>query len=246
MSDSLLAIAPVGPKPLLPKSVHTKLHVLYAQVPGVSCQNCNRPGQCCELTQVEVDADFATMYPLYAVEYLNIVDYVRTHFDADRQRELLTFTDERPRRCPFLTEVGGCSIHPVRPLTCRTYGVLNHKQQVQAVATVSEGQVPSNWVQAFLKIETHTVCEQTVLQESDKLGAHMEAMVSFDYERKLIEMGKTIEVPDGDRQKIFETTSGRPRPIRWTWGGFNALMQTPLSWAKKHFKQVWSSSFLAE
>ena len=66
-----------------------------------------------------------------------------------KQRALLDIVDERPRRCPFLTDEGGCSIHPARPLTCRTYGVLNHVSQVKATAASAHGEVPGQWVSLF-------------------------------------------------------------------------------------------------
>ena len=86
MSDSLLQIA----LPILPEDTRTRLNAVYAQVPAVSCTGCDAPGSCCELTDAEYDDDFATMYPLYAVEYINIIDYVSlTLLPQKKQRELL-------------------------------------------------------------------------------------------------------------------------------------------------------------
>lgn len=248
MSDSLIHIVPpVGQhKSLLPDAVRARLETLYAQVPGVSCSGCDQPGSCCELTDAEWDDDFATMYPLYAVEYLNIVDYVRTHFDAERQREFLEITDERPRRCPFLTASQGCSIHPVRPMTCRTYGVLNRAEQVEVAAKAVADEVPENWVAMFLSTERYTVCPKTALQEPDKVHTHLSSMLTLDYEREMIEMSNTVALMDVERQGVFERVSGKSRPTRWTWGGFNTLVQTPLSWFKRHFKSVWRATFLGE
>jgi Fe-S-cluster containining protein len=248
VSDSLIHITPlVGQRePMLPDAVRARLEALYAQVPGVSCSGCDQPGSCCELTDAEWDDDFAAMYPLFAVEYLNIVDYVRTHFDAERQREFLDITDERPRRCPFLTASQGCSIHPVRPMTCRTYGVLNHLEQVDAAAEAVDGEVPKNWVAMFLSTERYTVCPKTALQEPDKVHTHLASMLTLDYEREMIEMGDGVHLMDVDRQRVFERVSDKDRPTRWTWGGFNTLVQTPLPWFKQRFKSVWRASFLGE
>ena len=69
------------------------------------------------------------------VEVLNIMEYLRLHFDDERVQQLhnelaansrvLNGLDEDERmqhniKCPFLME-GKCSIYPVRPQTCRNY-----------------------------------------------------------------------------------------------------------------------------
>ena len=248
MNDGLMQITPpIGQhEPMLPDAVRARLNKLYAQVPGVSCSGCDRPGNCCELTPDEWDDNYATMYPLYAVEYLNIVDYIHTHFDSERQRELLSRMDERPKKCPFLTDSGGCSIHPARPLTCRTYGVLNRVAQVEAAAKDHAGDLPKFWVSAFLSVERYTVCNQTQLQEPDKLQTHLNAMVSSDYERRLLEMAQDVGVLEGERQAVFEAVSGKEVPARWTLGGFNVLFFAPISWLKTNFASFWKKSFLGE
>lgn len=242
MSDSLLQIA----LPVLPGDMRVRLSELYAQVPAVSCSGCDAPGSCCVLTDDEYDDDFATMYPLYAVEYVNIVDYVRTHFDKKKQQQLLEGIDERPRRCPFLTDEGGCSIHPARPLTCRTYGVLNYASQVKAtIKSVRDG-APQQWMSSFLSTERYAVCPKTELVERDKVDAHMRAMMMFKYERALIEMSDLFEWLDEDRRAFFQDVADKKKPTRWTWGGFNALVQTPLEWVKGSFEKFWKASFLGE
>ncbi len=242
MSDSLLQIA----LPILSEQTRARLNAVYARVPAVSCAGCDAPGSCCALTDAEYDDDFATMYPLYAVEYVHIVDYVRAHFDAKKQRQLLDMADERPRRCPFLTDAGGCSIHPARPLTCRTYGVLNAVSQVKATAESAQGEVPRPWISSFLSTERYTVCPKTELKERNKVEAHVHAMVSLAYERELIDMSDALDWLDADRRDIFQQIARKNRPTRWTWGGFNALAQRPLKWIKRHFGNLWKTSFLGE
>ncbi|MDA0709476.1 MAG: YkgJ family cysteine cluster protein [bacterium] len=248
MIPELLQITPPAGlrEAMLPKGVRARLNTLYDQIPGVSCEGCDHPGKCCELTQSEWDADYATMYPLYAVEYLNIVDYVRTHFGSERQRELLSIVDERPMRCPFLTDSGGCSIHPVRPLTCRTYGVLNNEVQVEAAAEANKADLPKFWVSAFLSVERYTVCDLTKLREPDKMDGHLDAMVSLDYERRMVDMAHVVGILEGERQEIFEALTEKEFPVRWTWGGFNLLLLSPVSWLREHFAPIWKNSFLGE
>jgi len=242
VSDSLLPIA----LPVLPEDVRARLNAVYERVPGVSCDGCDNPGKCCWLTEEEMDDDYATMYPLYAVEYVNIVDYVHAHFDDERQRAVLDAVDDRPQRCPFLIESGGCSIHPARPLTCRTYGVLNKVSQVKAVAASAKGAMSPHWISSFLSTEQYTVCEHTVLKDADKVDAHMQAMVSFDYERELIGLSDAVDWLDDDRQSVFHEITGKKKPTRWTWGGFNSLAQASMLWVKRHFDKVWKASFLGE
>lgn len=248
MNDALMQITPpIGQHdPMLPNAVRARLNDLYDQVPGVSCRGCDQPGSCCELTQSEWDAEYATMYPLYAVEYFNIVDYVRTHFDTERQRELLSSMDERPKKCPFLTDSRGCSIHPARPLTCRTYGVLNREEQVIEATETHGDDLPKFWVSAFLSVERYTVCAQTQLQEPEKVEAHLDAMVSSDYERRLLDMAQVVGVLDKERQAIFEAATEKEVPLRWTLGGFNVLFFASASWLKTNFASFWKKSFLGE
>ncbi|MCZ6633769.1 MAG: YkgJ family cysteine cluster protein [bacterium] len=246
MSEQLIQILPAEGtvEKLLPDAVRTRLNALYDRVPSVSCE-CDRLGQCCELTKAEVEADFATMYPLYTVEYLNVVDYVRTHFDPVQQKAFLDVIEERPERCPFLTSEGGCMVHPVRPLVCRTYGVLT-REEVEQVASDVRGEVPQHWIASFLYIERHTVCPHTRRLEPDKVAEHAEAMVHFQYERELIQMGREVGPLGSDRQKAWEKVTRLREVTRWTWGGFNVLMRSSSNWLRKHFKGYWDASMLGE
>ena len=243
-SPPLLQIAPARQEEMLPAPLRGQLHGLYDRVPDVSC-TCDRPGQCCELTEAEVADDFATMYPLYFVEYLNIVDYVRAHFDPQRQEVLLELTEERPERCPFLTDKGGCSIYPVRPMGCRTYGVLS-RAQVEETAEQARGELPATWIWNFLSTERHTVCPKTRTLEPEKVAAHKEAMVTFAYERELIQMGIEAGELDEVPRQALQKAAGLLRVTRWTWGGFNALLRSPAGWLKRNFAGYWRRAFLGE
>ena len=229
---------------LLPASVRERLRALYSRVPRVSC-TCDRLGQCCELTEAERADDYATMYPLYTVEYLNIVDYVQRRFDPKRQQDLLEMTEERPMRCPFLTEAQACEIHPVRPLMCRTYGVLQ-REEVEAAGSAARGDVPASWIWRFLSTERYTVCPMTRVLDPGKVAAYTKDMVSHAYERTLILMGGEVDPLDAARREALQQASGKARLMRWTWGGFNVLMRSPLPWLRKHFGDYWEASFLAD
>jgi len=240
----LLQIVPPRGKPLLKDGTRTKLQALYDRVPAVSCE-CDKLGQCCELTEEEIVAEFATMYPLYEVEYYNIVDFVGSHFGADLQEELLSISNERPEGCPFLTDSRGCSIHSVRPMACRTYGVLS-REEVEKTASEARETVPKSWINSFLYTERHTVCANARLLEPEKSAAHAQSMISFEYEREMIQLGRESGMLKGVRKQVLQDSSGLVHVTRWTWGGFNALMRSSTDWLKGHFAEYWKQSILGE
>ncbi|MDE2887982.1 MAG: YkgJ family cysteine cluster protein [Gemmatimonadota bacterium] len=244
MKPPFLQIEPSREPRRLPEPERRRLQAVYDQVPAVSC-HCDRLGQCCELTNEEMEADFATMYPLYSVEYLNIVDYVQDHFEAGRRDAVLALTEERPARCPFLTDSGGCSIYPVRPLVCRTYGVLS-REAVEEAARGARGKVSAQWVASFLFTERHTVCPHTRIVAPEALAAHAQNMVRFNYERELLKLGEDTERPEKARAAELTSVAGLKRVTRWTWGGYNVLMRSPLAWLKRNFAGYWRRSELAE
>jgi len=243
LSDSLVQITD-GADPVLPTESKEQLNRLYADVPGVRCA-CEKLGQCCELTEEEAADDWATMYPLYAVEYLNIVDYVSEHFSPEEKERVLSFDEERPMRCLFLTDEGGCSIHPARPLACRTYGVMS-QADVSGTKDRLEGEVPSIWLRHFEKNETCTVCPHTEVEEPEKVDAHGERMATFSYDREMLEMAKTFDGLEEDRRDLLIKASGKYRISRWTWGGFNTLWRKPIPWLKKHLVGTLDRAALAE
>ena len=247
MSAELLQIAPAAAGEdgaYLDDGTQWRLADLYERVPSVCC-GCSRPGQCCELTKDEEVAGFATMYPLYLVEYLSIVDHVRRHFDPGRRGDLLGAFEERPVRCPFLVDKGVCSIYPVRPLSCRTYGILS-PEEVEGAARDAQGNFPEAWIRSFLSSEWHTVCAEAQVMDQDLVAAHAEAMVSFAYERELLRMGRETGMPDGRRREVLNTSAKRTSVARWSWGGFNALMQSPADWLESRFEDYWKEAALAD
>ena len=244
MTTNLLQIAPSEERRRLSENDRRRLQAVYDQVPAVSC-HCDRLGQCCELTKEEMEADFATMYPLYSIEYFNIVDYVQDHFEAETRDAVLGMTEERPVRCPFLTDAGACSIYPVRPLVCRTYGVLS-RETVEETASGARGKVSSQWISSFLFTERQTVCPHTRIPAPEKLAAHAQNRVRFTYERELLTLGREAPPLDDARVAVLASASGLKRVTRWTWGGYNALLRVPLTWLKGHFAGYWRRAALAE
>ena len=220
-----------------------ELQELYDQVPATRCA---QSGECCVLTEAEHAGDYATMFPLYRAEYENIVRYVREPFSSGRQRQLLGFTQERPRQCPFLDMEHNCTIYPVRPLICRTYAVMN-QQSIDAAAEAGKGQVPQDWIDGFVLRERTMICPRVTVVEPEKLERHARNLVDQTYERTLVRLSRRVRRLAGERLQIFvHAARGGDWPVRWTWGGFNAIRMAPMSWVRRSFDAYWRRSELAD
>lgn len=219
------------------------LEEVYREIPRTSCE-CDRLGQCCELTEEEMRSDFATMYPLYAVEYLNIVDFVESHFPPEERDRVLGLTEERPTRCPFLTASGQCSIHPVRPFTCRTYGVLRQENLVETERR-NAGLIPAAWIDGFLAIESNTVCLKSRVLDTEQVARHADRMIQGVYDRALEGLSESAPLVDDHRQSMLKALTGADCIPRWTWGGFNALVRSSQAWFRERFADYWRQAELA-
>ena len=219
------------------------LEVLYGQVPATRCAG---TGDCCALTDEEFDTYYATMFPLYRAEYLYIVAYVEQHFSPQRRQELLSFTEERPRRCPFLGADHSCTIYPVRPLICRTYGAMN-PVSIAREARAHQGAWPSAPIRAFVRREAGMVCARVAVLEPEKVAQHARMLIEGTYERELARLSSGEELAGEERQALFQRLTGRQEwPVRWSWGGFNALRFSPLAWLRQHFAAYWQKAELID
>ena len=226
----------------LPQILREQLNILYSQVPATACDNC---GHCCQLSEEERKRGWVTMYPLYALEYLNILEFVRTQLPEGRREELLRFREEWPLRCPFRDDsLPGCIIYPVRPLVCRTYGVLGPEEIEEAVRRFGGG-MPAGWIETFRRWEGSLVCPRVRVLEPEKLPSYMEGRIHFRYMTLLEKLNERVCLPQEDRREEFRRISGRERVIRWTWGGFNALVRSPDGWFREEFLGYWRTSSLA-
>lgn len=229
--------------PLLAEDLSSQLKILYDQVPSTCCAN---SGECCALTDAEFDQGWATMFPLYSAEYLHIAEHVRTHFSPQRQQELFSFTEERPRRCPFLGEDRRCTIYPVRPLICRTYAVMDPQRIAQALERYRE-LLPEPWLKGFARREGGMLCPRVRVMQPEKLEQHIYNLITTFYERALRRLHGGLELADPERRELlFKLTGRRDWPLNWTWGGFNALCAAPLEWMREHFKGYWKKAELMD
>ncbi len=220
-------------RPLPAEDLSSQLQLLYDQVPSTCCAS---SGECCALTEAEFDQGYATMFPLYSAEYLNIAAYVRAKFPAERQEELLGFTEERPRRCPFLGENKACTIYPVRPLICRTYAVMDQQRIDQALEQYREV-LPETWLRSFARREGSMLCPRVRVTQPAKLEGHIYNLITSYYERALRQLHSRLELAAPERLELLKGFTGRREwPLNWTWGGFNALCAAPLGWVRAHLK----------
>ena len=219
-----------------------ELDAIYDDAPSTCCAN---SGECCSLTPAEMDEGWATMFPLYKAEYARIADHVPRTFNAERAAKLLSITDERPERCPFLGDDNGCTIYAVRPLICRTYAVMNHQTIGEAVER-SRGTAPEDWIRGFVLREGGMVCPRVTVAEPEKLEKHAQNLIDSTYERELLRLSGEHELADSERKYLFQKlTWRRSWPVRWTWGGFNCVATKPLDWVREHFKKYWKKAELA-
>lgn len=211
---------------------------LYGTVPRTACTGC---GRCCTLTEEEFDAGYVTMFPLYAVEYLHIVQYVRTAFPEARQEALFGSTEEHPRRCPFRDDQQqACAVYPVRPLICRAYGVLSEEHIRTALARHAE-EVPASWLQAFAQMERSIACAHVQVLEPGLLAGYLARRARFVYAAQLADRSRRVRLLDGERQRAFEELTGVVRITRWTWGGYNRIVFAPLEWMRGELADQWPS-----
>ena len=223
--------------------VRAQLKEVYAQVPATRCES---SGECCALTPRELTDGYATMFPLYQVEYVNIVDFVRSSFPQGRQLELFGFRVERPQRCPFLSEDRHCTIYPVRPLICRTYAVMK-PETIAAASQQFRHEAPANLIQGFVRRESGMFCPRVIVTEPEKVQRHAHNLITQTYERTLMDASRRLRLVTGERREAARKVIRRRHwPVRWTWGGYNSVALAPLEWLREQLKDYWKQAILAD
>ena len=229
------------PETLSEEDICLSLEEVYRSIPATKCSSC---GTCCEVTQEERRQGWVTMYPLYAVEYLHIAAYVAGQFASKDRNFYLGFREEWPLRCPFRDqEKRGCVIYPVRPMTCRTYGVLNEQRIDEAVAA-HRNRIPSIELERFRRWERHHICPNVQVVEEDKLDAYMAHRIEFWYTKQLEVLSVKVDVIGPEKRQAFEEITGRPSVLSWTWGGFNTLRFSSAEAFVTQFPAYWKKAEL--
>ena len=239
--ETIVEVAPQSEKARIAHLLR-KMEEVYTLVPKTVCENC---GACCSLTDEEFGGDYATMYPLYAIEYVYISQYILRNFDKEQQHKYFSLTEERPKRCPFRNdERGGCHIYPARPLICRTYGVLSSERIMEAVDRYREV-VPGKWLVRFLRVEKNAVCPKVKVLEEEKLEQHTEYMVAGAYVQRLVKLSTDIDICEGPQREVLLETVRRS-PIWWSWGGYNVLRFSSVEWFQREFPEYWQAAYLVD
>ncbi len=216
---------------------------LYTNVPATRCAG---SGDCCRLTDEEYRGRFATMFPLYRIEYVNVVSHVKAYFDAARQESLRRYNEERPRRCPFLGPENQCTIYPARPLICRTYAVMQ-PETIAAAVQRHRDRLPADWLRQFALREGAMVCPRARVTEPQKLEEHAERLVSMEYDRELGHLSRSVVLLSAAQQDAFTQVTGRRHvPLRWSWGGFNAVCGSTPEQLLADFRAYWDRAELAD
>ncbi len=225
------------------KKIKERLEKVYSQVPSTRCAG---SGECCWLTSEEYVNDYATMFPLYRVEYVNIVDYVEREWPEVLRSDIFSFREERPLRCPFLGENNGCSIYKVRPLICRTYGVMNPRSIKRQVDLLGEEVSPQK-LSSFVARESGMVCPRVSVLQRGKIKDHVKNIIDGFYEKELESLSCQVDVAGGERRLIFRRITGKTAwPVRWSWGGYNTIRFASLKWLRSNFSSYWSKAVIAD
>jgi len=221
---------------------YAQLEAMYALLPRTTCEGC---GECCQLTEEDIRQGYVTMYPLFAVEFSYISEYVARALGEVEQKRIFGVQEERPRRCPFQDDAHGCLIYPVRPMTCRAYGILS-SEEIDDTEQHYRDRIPDTWLDRFLRIERSTMCPKVRVVDTEMMARHIENLVVNRYVRKLIELSRGLNLFGGEQRRVLEEITGKSEIIVWTWGGYNALRSRSAAWMKDHLEAFWRSVKLAE
>lgn len=107
--------------PLENKGVFKELETIYEELPETECERC---ATCCTVPP-----------PGYLLEFLNLYRFLKTNLLAQRAEIMkrvaeyyfLEMADIKVK-CPFLSGDNDCLVYPVRPLSCRSYGLKKGKE----------------------------------------------------------------------------------------------------------------------
>jgi len=224
------------------EKIHLILEKLYRSIPATTCVNC---GNCCRITEAERRQGWVTMYPLYAAEYLHIAAYLGREFPPAKRDYFLNFREEWPLQCPFRDqEQDACTIYPVRPLTCRTYGIMNERRMEEALNTHKK-HLPPAQLERFRRWEKHQICPDVQVAETDKLSDYTARRIGFWYTKQLEILSVEAPLMDRAKKQVFETITERPGILSWTWGGFNALRDSSMEAFITQFPDYWMKAELA-
>ena len=84
-----------------------------------------------------------------------------------------------------------------------------------------------------------------MVTQPDKLVRHAHNVITGAYERAIVRLSRKLELVSADRKRMMRPLIGtRSWPLRWTWGGYNALCLTTEAWVREQLKKYWRRSQL--
>ena len=101
-----------------------ELKDLYATIPATKCLKTSCADWCCSrLPEAVSDSGHFISLPLvYSIEFLDIREYIYSHFSKKDINEFYDYSSKKPLCCFKDPETPGCLVYPVRPFTCRVFG----------------------------------------------------------------------------------------------------------------------------
>ena len=122
-----------------------------------------------------------------------------------------------------------------------------HPVSIAREALRNEGELSATSIRTFVRREEGMVCPRVAVMEPEKVAHHARMLIAGTYERELEKLSAGVEVADGERKRLFQRLSGKKTwPLRWSWGGFNALRFAPLAWVREHFAAYWQRAELPD
>ena len=218
----------------------SELNRLYLSVPATRCAaNCS---DCCRLSDIDLRNYFAVMYPLYKIEYFNIVMHLSKKLSGETQFNFIMDYEERPAICRFLDQdTHQCKIYDVRPYVCRTYGILK-PAEIDYLVKQYQTVLPEKWLVDFIKQENNIVCDRIfVPQKSDDF------MKNRILGNDILSLQMLQKRGQGHDREVQLSQNNKGKTLTsWTWGGFNALYVSPDPWFKSEFQHFWFRSMLKQ
>lgn len=206
----------------------TALHEMYKKVPATKCLESYCGDWCCTKLASSKDeqGNFMSLPLIYSIEYYSIAEYVLKHFSPDEQEAFFN-PDKKTEKCVFRKsgKNGGCSIYPVRPFSCRTYG--------RSVPDIFWGlQYPKGSARAV-------DCPDCVHMDcSNEKKFIAEYPLMWDTLRQLSQ--GLISVPELGKE-IVKEISGNDEFMILGWQERNKLLSENKNWFKSCFKKWWKT-----
>jgi Fe-S-cluster containining protein len=180
-----------------------ELNEVYQRLPETTCDRC---ATCCTVPP-----------PGYLIEFLNLFRYVRDNLKTS-QREIMENTlryfflelVDINVKCPFLDGSNNCKVYPVRPLSCRMFGLLSEKDS-NLGARRQLGAVAEKYRQKYdIQLPSEVVDFQLQYCDKVRLPNGRKKKVSIDLIQDMASKLETLEAKIMPQQVIEEQYTFAP------------------------------------